>query len=108
MGKNLLFSLDIGTRSVVGIVGEQIGNNIKIISAERKEHHTRAMLDGQIHDVPEVAAVLGHVKNELEKKSRCSLFMVSACFYSFMSTLMPDLNSTVKCFGNTVILSISL
>ena len=69
MGKNLLFSLDIGTRSVVGIVGEQIGNNIKIISAERKEHHTRAMLDGQIHDVPEVAAVLGHVKNELEKKA---------------------------------------
>jgi cell division ATPase FtsA len=30
MEKNLLFSLDIGTRSVVGIVGEQIGNNIKI------------------------------------------------------------------------------
>ena len=69
MEKNLLFSLDIGTRSVVGIVGEQIGNNIKIISSERKEHHTRAMLDGQIHDVPEVAAVLGHVKNELEKKA---------------------------------------
>lgn len=69
MDKNLLFSLDIGTRSVVGIVGEQVGNSIKIISSERKEHHTRAMLDGQIHDVPEVAAVLGHVKNELEKKT---------------------------------------
>ena len=52
MGKNLLFSLDIGTRSVVGIVGEQIGNNIKIISSERKKNQTRAMLDGQIHDVP--------------------------------------------------------
>lgn len=68
MEKKLLFSLDIGTRSVIGIVAEQIGNSMKIIATERKEHNTRAMLDGQIHDVPEVAAVLEEVKEELEKQ----------------------------------------
>ncbi|MDF2565005.1 MAG: ftsA [Massilibacillus sp.] len=67
MEKKLLFSLDIGTRSVIGIVAEQLGNSMKIIATERKEHNTRAMLDGQIHDVPEVAAVLEEVKEELEK-----------------------------------------
>ncbi len=68
MNKNLLFSLDIGTRSVIGIVAEQIGKNIKIIATERQEHNTRAMLDGQIHDVPEVAAILEEVKVKLEEK----------------------------------------
>lgn len=68
MNKNLLFSLDIGTRSVIGIVAEKIGKDIKIIAAERKEHNTRAMLDGQIHDVPEVAAILEAVKLKLEDR----------------------------------------
>ncbi|MCE5286046.1 MAG: rod shape-determining protein [Pelosinus sp.] len=64
---NLLFALDIGTRSVIGLVGEQLDNSIKILHCERQEHHTRAMLDGQIHDVMEVASVLSDVKTKLEK-----------------------------------------
>lgn len=67
MEKQLLFALDIGTRSVVGLVGEKTENSIRIVAVERKEHHTRAMLDGQIHDVPEVANILNTVKSELEK-----------------------------------------
>ena len=67
MGNDLLFALDIGTRSVVGLVGERIGNAIKIRTWCRQEHRTRAMLDGQIHNVPEVAAVLGAVKAQLEE-----------------------------------------
>jgi cell division protein FtsA len=63
---NLLFALDIGTRSVIGLVGEQIDSSIKILHCERQEHHTRAMLDGQIHDVMEVANVLSDVKTKLE------------------------------------------
>lgn len=69
MKNKLLFSLDIGTRSVIGIVAEQLEHTIKIIATERKEHNTRAMLDGQIHDVPEVAAILEEVKTSLEKKT---------------------------------------
>lgn len=67
MEKKLLFALDIGTRSVVGLVGEQNGNTIRLLAAERQEHHTRAMLDGQIHDVPEVASVLEKIKTTLEQ-----------------------------------------
>lgn len=67
MESNLLFALDIGTRSVVGLVGEQNGGCIRLIASHRQEHHTRAMLDGQIHDVPEVAAVLAEVKKHLEE-----------------------------------------
>lgn len=67
MEKKLLFALDIGTRSVVGLVGEQNGNTIRLLAAERQEHHTRAMLDGQIHDVPEVASVLAKIKTTLEQ-----------------------------------------
>ncbi len=62
----LLFALDIGTRSVVGLVGQTQNGTIKLIASDRQEHHTRAMLDGQIHDVQEVAEVLASVKARLE------------------------------------------
>lgn len=64
-----LFALDIGTRSVVGLIGEiSEENTIRIVACERQEHHTRAMLDGQIHDVLEVAEVIKDVKERLEKQ----------------------------------------
>lgn len=68
MKKQPLFALDIGTRSVVGLVAEPDEEQLKIIACERQEHQTRAMLDGQIHDVPQVAAVLKEVKERLEEK----------------------------------------
>ena len=63
-----IFALDIGTRSVIGIVARQEEDGtITILDTTRREHKTRAMLDGQIHDVPQVAAVIREVKAELEK-----------------------------------------
>ena len=67
--KERIFALDIGTRSVIGIVAEKETNGLKIIATERQEHKTRAMLDGQIHDVPQVAAVTDNVKKALAKKT---------------------------------------
>jgi cell division protein FtsA len=67
MEKQLLFALDIGTRSVVGLIGCPGPNGLDIIATERLEHHTRSMLDGQIHDVPEVAQLITQVKARLEK-----------------------------------------
>ncbi|EGO65176.1 cell division protein FtsA [Acetonema longum] len=67
MNNQLRFALDIGTRSVVGLVGEQTATGIEIIAYARREHHTRAMVDGQIHDVQQVAQVIGDIKAELEK-----------------------------------------
>lgn len=66
MQKQPLFALDIGTRSVVGLVAEPVGDKLNILAFDRQEHQTRAMLDGQIHDVPQVAAVLKTVKDRLE------------------------------------------
>ena len=67
--KERIFSLDIGTRSVIGIVAEKEAAGLKIIATERQEHKTRAMLDGQIHDVPQVAAIIQDVKSALVKRT---------------------------------------
>ena len=64
-----IFALDIGTRSVIGIVAEkESSGSLKIIATRREEHKTRAMLDGQIHDVPKVAEVIEQVRNELAEE----------------------------------------
>lgn len=62
-----VFGLDIGTRSIVGTVG-YLKNDTFIVLAQRvKEHETRAMLDGQIHDIKKVGAAIEQVKKELEE-----------------------------------------
>ena len=63
-----LFALDIGTRSVVGIILEKSDKSYKIIDILSQEHSERAMLDGQIHDVTAVAKVIAQIKNKLEEK----------------------------------------
>ena len=64
-----VFSLDIGTRSVIGIVAlRDKKGNLEVIATTREEHTTRAMLDGQIHDVPQVAEVIEKVRDTLSKE----------------------------------------
>ncbi len=66
---NPIFSLDIGTRSVVGILLESDGDNhFNVIGMEKEEHQERSMLDGQIHDVVAVASTIKRVKERLESK----------------------------------------
>lgn len=66
-GKELVFGLDIGTRSIVGTVGYKDGSRFHIVAQRAKEHDTRAMLDGQIHDIGKVGAAIAEVKNMLEQ-----------------------------------------
>ena len=64
-----IYALDIGTRSVIGIVAvKEPDDSLTIVATQRREHKTRAMLDGQIHDVPKVAAIIKEVTDELEKE----------------------------------------
>lgn len=63
-----LFALDIGTRSVVGIILEKKQESYNIIDILSEEHSERAMLDGQIHDVLAVSKVITHIKSQLEEK----------------------------------------
>ena len=63
-----VFGLDIGTRSIVGTVGYRIDmDKFAVVSQHVKEHETRAMLDGQIHDIKRVANTIKQVKEECEK-----------------------------------------
>lgn len=73
MSKEYLFALDIGTRNVVGIVAAPVGDKLEILASERLEHKTRAMLDGQIHDIPQVVVVIKEIKEKLEAKLGCTL-----------------------------------
>ena len=64
-----VFGLDIGTRNVVGTVGYRTEDEEFVVVAQHiKQHETRAMLDGQIHDIARVARTIGSVKAELEKQ----------------------------------------
>lgn len=63
----LVFGLDIGTRSIVGTVGYRSNNRFYVVAQRVKEHETRAMLDGQIHDIRKVGETVSQVKEELEK-----------------------------------------
>ncbi len=65
--KKLVFGLDIGTRSIVGTAGYKDGDNFIIVSQHMKEHESRAMLDGQIHDIRKVGETILDVKNLLEQ-----------------------------------------
>lgn len=64
----LVFGLDIGTRSIVGTVGYREGNQFNIVAQCVKFHDTRAMLDGQIHDINKVGEEIVYVKDNLEQQ----------------------------------------
>ena len=69
----LVFGLDIGTRSIVGTVGYKKGEQFIVVAQTSREHETRAMLDGQIHDIGKVADTIRIVKEALEEKLSRSL-----------------------------------
>jgi cell division protein FtsA len=63
-----LFALDIGTRSVIGIILEEQDGHYHVVDSLVKEHTERAMLDGQIHDVLSVSKIISEIKQKLEEK----------------------------------------
>lgn len=67
LAKQIVFGLDIGTRSVVGTVGYLEDETFHIIAQRVAEHQTRSMLDGQIHDINRVGATIKEVKEALEE-----------------------------------------
>lgn len=72
-----IFALDIGTRSVVGIVGSVKNGNFTILDYEQEFHSKRAMRDGQIEDIELVAQVVNSVKSKLEQRSGQTFTKVS-------------------------------
>ena len=73
---NLVFALDIGTRSIVGIVGETCGEKLKVLAVETAEHGGRTMIDGQIDNIQKVADLARTVTKRLEERLGVSLTQV--------------------------------
>ena len=68
-----IFALDIGTRSIIGIVGRMEGERFRVLALEKENHDQRAMLDGQIEDIDRVAEVAAAVRKRLEARLQMKL-----------------------------------
>ena len=71
--EELIYALDIGTRSVIGMVGSVEGERVHIRAVEKRLHTRRVMMDGQIEDIAQVAAAVGEVTRRLEQAVGCRL-----------------------------------
>ena len=69
----LIFALDIGTRSIIGVAGRVVEERFQVLAIEKEEHGKRAMLDGQIEDIAQVAKVARRVTDRMEEKLDCKL-----------------------------------
>lgn len=71
--EQMVFAMDIGTRSVIGMVGIVEEGKVKIVAIEKEEHTERAMIDGQIENIEKVSALADKIKKRLEKKVHVKL-----------------------------------
>lgn len=86
--KDIIFSLDIGTRSIIGTVGIIKDKKFQVVCEKYMEHEERAMVDGQIHDIGLVASVAQKVKTEIEEEIGITLTEVSiAAAGRFLKTI---------------------
>jgi len=72
-----IFALDIGTRSIIGMIGVPEEERMQVVAIERVEHTQRAMVDGQIENIDQVARIAGMVKDKLEQRIGCRLTRVA-------------------------------
>ena len=66
--ENAIFALDIGTRSIIGMVGVVEDGKVRVIAIDKEEHTERAMIDGQIENIEKVTTLAKKVKKRLEDK----------------------------------------
>lgn len=71
-----VYGLDIGTRSIVGTVGYRQKDRFCIVAQQSIEHESRAMLDGQIHDINTVSETISEVTRLLEERVKQPLKQV--------------------------------
>lgn len=74
--QELVYALDIGTRSIIGMVGRAVDGRVEILAIEKQMHDKRAMMDGQIEDIAQVARIVRTVTERLEEQLGCALTQV--------------------------------
>lgn len=70
---DVIFALDIGTRTVVGVLAERTPQGCRVIDMVTAVHESRSMADGQIEDIQSVSQDIKRVKRELEARRKISL-----------------------------------
>lgn len=73
----LLFALDIGTRSIIGIVCRAVDEKLEILDHVRQEYNSRVMIDGQIDNIEKVSKCIVEVKETLEGRLGVQLTQVA-------------------------------
>lgn len=68
-----IFALDIGTRSVIGVLGRVKDDRLQVFDIEKACHSRRTMMDGQIEDIEQVAKLAETVLQRLEQKNNIKL-----------------------------------
>lgn len=71
--QGLIYALDIGTRSIIGLLATRVGDRMQVQAMETRLHTRRVMVDGQIEDIAQVAAAVREVTARLEKSAGCRL-----------------------------------
>ncbi len=74
--QEFIYALDIGTRSIIGIVGRLEESRFHVLAIEKEEHSRRTMSDGQIEDIAQVSQVAVSVTRRLETRLNTSLSQV--------------------------------
>lgn len=92
-----MFSLDIGTRFIVGVISEMNENSEIIIKdIAIMEHENRAMLDGQIHDVTKVSKGVKKVIEQLKEKNTDIKSVAVALAGRFLVTTIGEYEKNVS------------
>lgn len=95
--QDIIFALDIGTRSVIGTIGMVKDKKFHVIAEYCIEHEERAMVDGQIHDVALVATTVNTIKKKLEEDLNIKLENVAiAAAGRFLRTVVAKAELKVE------------
>lgn len=87
--QDVIFSLDIGTRSIIATAGIVKDKKFNVVAESYLEHKERAMIDGQIHDINLVAETVYSAKKDLESKLNLKLQNVAiAAAGRFLRTII--------------------
>lgn len=67
------YALDIGTRTVMGVLSVADGDSLIIKDIEVLSHPDRSMYDGQVHDIEKVTAIIKKVTQTLEERNEIKI-----------------------------------
>lgn len=95
--QDLIYALDIGTRSVIGMLGVAVDGRMQIRAVEKQLHAKRAMMDGQIEDIAQVAEAVQSVTHRLEQSAGCRL--TRACVAAAGRALRTERGHSEKSLG---------